>query len=114
MLLDGIIFEPKRLITKFQTPLIITKTIFARNYGTAAVISYNLKGIAPPVPPVQCWTDKNLLSGCEAPTLKRVGGGRVGCILSKIVGPNHVDVALSYNNIGLQSSVKIMRLFTFW
>ena len=33
-------------------------TIFARNYGTAAVISYNLKGIAPPVPPVQCWIDK--------------------------------------------------------
>ena len=53
-------------------------TIFARNYGTAAVISYNLKGIAPPVPPVQCWIDKNLMSGCEAPTLKRVGGGRVG------------------------------------
>ena len=50
-------------------------TIFARNYGTAAVISYNLKGIAPPVPPVQCWIDKNLTSGCEAPTLKRVGGG---------------------------------------
>jgi hypothetical protein len=39
MLLDGINFEPKRLITKFQTPLITTKTIFARNYGTAAVIS---------------------------------------------------------------------------
>ena len=53
-------------------------TIFARNYGTAAVISYNLKGIAPPVPPVQCWIDKNLMSGCEPPTLKRVGGGRVG------------------------------------
>ena len=53
-------------------------TIFARNYGTAAVISYNLKGIAPPVPPVQCWIDKNLMSGCEAPTLKRVGGGRGG------------------------------------
>ena len=53
-------------------------TIFARNYGTAAVISYNLKGIAPPVPPVQCWIDKNLMSGCEAPTLKRVGGARVG------------------------------------
>jgi hypothetical protein len=32
--------------------LITTKTIFARNYGTAAVISYNLKGIAPPVPPM--------------------------------------------------------------
>ena len=44
-------------------------TMFARNYGTAAVISYNLKGIAPPVPPVQCWTDKNLMSGFEAPTL---------------------------------------------
>jgi hypothetical protein len=55
-----------------------TPTIFARNYGTAAVISYNLKGIASPVPPVQCWIDKNLMSGCEAPTLKRVGGGRVG------------------------------------
>jgi hypothetical protein len=53
-------------------------TIFARNYETAAVISYNLKRIAPPVPPVQCWIDKNLMSGCEAPTLKRVGGGRVG------------------------------------
>jgi hypothetical protein len=78
MLLDGINLELKRLITKFQTPLITTKTIFARNYGTAAVISYNLKGIAPPVPPVQCWIDKNLMCGCEAPTLKRVGGGRVG------------------------------------
>ena len=78
MLLDGINFESKRLITKFQTPLITTKTFFARNYGTAAVNSYNLKGIAPPVPPVQCWIDKNLMSGCEAPTLKRVGGGRVG------------------------------------
>jgi hypothetical protein len=75
MLLDGINLELKRLITKFQTPLITTKTIFARNYGTAAVISYNFKGIAPPVPPVQCWIDKNLMSGCEAPTLKRVGGG---------------------------------------
>jgi hypothetical protein len=79
MLLNGINLELKRLITKFQTPLITTKTIFAtRNYGTAAVISYNLKGIAPPVPPVQCWIDKNLMSGGEAPTLKRVGGGRVG------------------------------------
>jgi hypothetical protein len=63
---------------QIPTPLITTKTIFARNYGTAAVISYNLKGVAPPVPPVQCWIDKNLMSGCEAPTLKRVGGGRVG------------------------------------
>jgi hypothetical protein len=81
MLLDGINFEPKRLITKFQTPLITTKTIFARNYGTGAVISYNLTGIAPPVPPVQCWIDKNLMSGCEAPTLKRVGeGGWEKCI----------------------------------
>jgi hypothetical protein len=51
MLLDGINLELKRLITKFQTPLITTETIFARNYGTADVISYNLKGIAPPPPP---------------------------------------------------------------
>jgi hypothetical protein len=50
ILLDGINFEPKRLITKFQTPLITAKTIFARNYGTAAAISYNLRGIAPPPP----------------------------------------------------------------
>jgi hypothetical protein len=78
MLLDGINFEPKRLITKFQTPLITSKTILARKYGTAAVISYNLKGMAPPVPGVQCWIDKNLMSGCVAPTLKRVGAGRVG------------------------------------
>ena len=27
-------------------------------------------------------------------------------VLSKIVGPNHVDVALSYNNIGLVYSKK--------
>jgi hypothetical protein len=67
----------KRLITKFQTPMITTNTIFARNYGTAAVISYNLKGIAPPVPSVQCWTDKNWMSGCEAPTLKQGGGKRI-------------------------------------
>ena len=60
--------------TRLSQPI----SIFARNYGTAAVISFNLKGIAPPVPPVQCWIDKNLMSGCEAPTLKRVGGGRVG------------------------------------
>ena len=77
MLLDGINFEPKRLITKFQTPLITTKTIFARNYGTAAVISYNLKGIAPPVPPVQCWLNKNLMSGCEGANIE-TGGGREG------------------------------------
>jgi hypothetical protein len=74
MLFGGINLELKRLITNFQTPLITTKTIFARNYRTAAVISYNLKGIAPPVPPVQCWATKNLMSGCAAPTLKREGG----------------------------------------
>jgi hypothetical protein len=50
MLLGGINLKLKRLIIKFQTPLITTKTIFAINYGTAAVISYNLKGIAPPFP----------------------------------------------------------------
>ena len=77
MLLDGINLELKRLITKFQTPLITTKTIFARNYGTAAVISYNLKGIAPPIPPVQCWIDKKpdvWLRGANIET----GGGREG------------------------------------
>ena len=77
MLLDGINLELKRLITKFQTPLITTKTIFARNYGTAAVISYNLKGIAPPIRPVQCWIDKKpdvWLRGANIET----GGGREG------------------------------------
>ena len=59
-------------------------TIFARHYGTAAVISYNLKGIAPPVPPIQCWADKNLMSGCAAPTLKWVGAGRVENMYQKL------------------------------
>jgi hypothetical protein len=86
MLLGGLNVELKRLITKFQTPLITTKTIFARNYGTAAVISYNLKGIAPPVPPVQCWANKNLMCGCASQTLKRVGGGRVEKMYQEING----------------------------
>ena len=74
-----------------------TSTIFARNYGTAAVISYNLKGIAPPVPPVQCWGNKNLMSGCAAPTLKRVGGGRVKKMYQEMVYYNqmHVKTRLS-------------------
>ena len=90
MLFGGINLELKRLITNFQTPLITTKKIFARNYGTAAVISYNLKGIAPPVPPVQCWANKNLMSGCAAPTLKPVGGREGGKYVSGngILQPN--------------------------
>ena len=97
MLLGGINLKLKRLITKFQTPLITTKTIFARNYGTAAVISYNLKGIAPPVPPVQCWANKNLMSGCATPTLKRVGGGRGENMYQQMVYYNrmHVKTRLS-------------------
>ena len=74
MLLGSINLKLKRLIIKFQTPLITTKTIFARNYGTAAVISYNLKGIAPPPPR----PPSSMLGQCATPTLKRVGGGRVG------------------------------------
>ena len=80
-MLDHILTITKKICPngpKFICSAKCMATIFARNYGTAAVISYNLKGIAPPVPPVQCWIDKNLMSGCEAPTLKRVGGGRVG------------------------------------
>ena len=92
MLFGGINLELKRLITKFQTPLITTKTIFARNYGTAAVISYNLKGIAPPVPPIQCWANKNLMSGCAAPILKRVGGGRVENMYQEMVYYNRMHV----------------------
>ena len=72
-------------------------TIFARNYGTAAVISYILKGMAPPVPPVQCWANKNLMSGCAAPTLKRVGGGRMENMYQEMVYYNrmHVKTRLS-------------------
>ena len=51
MLLDGINLELKRLITKFQTPLITTKTIFARNYGTAAVISVQFERNSAPRSP---------------------------------------------------------------
>ena len=71
----GLSFKLQRFLILLMQP---RPTIVARNYGTAAVISYNLKVIAPPVPPVQCWIGKNLISGCEAPTLKRVGGGRMG------------------------------------
>jgi hypothetical protein len=75
----------------------LESTIFARNYGTTAVISYNLKGIAPPVPPVQCWANKNLMSGCAAPTLKRVGGGRGENMYQEMVYYNrmHVKTRLS-------------------
>ena len=92
---DGIKLELKRLINNFQKPLITTKTIFARNYGTAAVISYNLKGIAPPVPPVQCWANKNLMSGCAAPTLKRVEGARVVNMYQEMVYYNRMHVKTS-------------------
>jgi hypothetical protein len=89
MLLDGINLELKRLITKFRTPLITTKTIFARNYGTAAVISYNLKGIAAPVPPVQCWTDKNLMSGARRQHSNGWGEGGGGNVsVNGILQPN--------------------------
>ena len=81
----------------FHNSTILMYTIFARNYGTATVISYNLKGIAPPVPPVQCWANKNLMSGCAAPTLKRVGGGRVENMYQQMVYYNgmHVKTRLS-------------------
>ena len=97
MLLGGINLKLKHLITKFQRPLITTKTIFARNYGTAAVISYKLKGIAPPVSAVQCWANRNLMSGYAAPTLKRVGGGRVENMYQEMVYYNrmHVKTRLS-------------------
>ena len=98
MLLGGINLKLKYLITKFQRPLITTKTIFARNYGTAAVISYNLKRIAPPVSPVvQCWANRNLMSGYAAPTLKRVGGGRAENMYQEMVYYNrmHVKTRLS-------------------
>ena len=101
MLLGSINVKLKRLITKFRTPFITTKTIFARNYGTPAVISYNLKGIAPPVPPVQCWANKNLMSGYAAPTLKRVGGGTVENMYQEMVCYNrmHVKTRLSQSTI---------------
>jgi hypothetical protein len=69
---------------------ICTATIFAKTYGIGAVISQNLKGITPPVPPVQCWADKNLMSVCETPTLKRVGWREGGKIVSRngILQPN--------------------------
>jgi hypothetical protein len=92
MLFGGINLELNRLITNFQTPLITTKTIFARKYGTAAVISYHLKGIGLTVPPVQCWANKSMMSGCAAPTLKRVGGGRVENMYQEMVYYNRMHV----------------------
>ena len=52
-------------------------TIFARNYGTAAVISYNLKGIAPPRSPSSMLDRQKpdvWLRGANIET----GGGREG------------------------------------
>ena len=66
--------------------------IFSRNYGTAAVISYILKGIAPAVPPVQCWANKNLMSGYAAPTLKRVEGGRLENMYQEMAYYNRMHV----------------------
>ena len=51
----------------------------------------------PPVPPVQCCADKNVISGCETPTLKRVGGGRVKRMYHEMVYymQMHVKIRLS-------------------
>jgi uncharacterized protein YfaP (DUF2135 family) len=48
-------------------------------------------------PPVQCWADKNLMSGCETPTLKWVRGGRMGKMYQEMVYYNrmHVKTRLS-------------------
>jgi hypothetical protein len=56
--------------------LITTKTIFARNYGTAAVISYILKGIAPRSPSSMLGQQKSdvWMRGANIET----GGGREG------------------------------------
>jgi hypothetical protein len=80
MLLDGINFEPKRLITKFQTPLITTKTIFARHHGTAAVISYKWKGIAPPFPQLSSMLDRQKPDVWLRRANIETGGGREKCI----------------------------------
>ena len=78
MLLDGINLELKRLITKFQTPLITTKTIFARNYGTAAVISVQFeRNSAPRSPSSMLYRQKPDVWLRDA-NIETGGGGRVG------------------------------------
>ena len=44
-----------------------------------------------------CWANKNLMSGCAAPTLKRVGGGRMENMYQEMVYYNrmHVKTRLS-------------------
>jgi hypothetical protein len=77
MLLDGINLELKRLSTKFQTPLITTKTIFARNYGTAAVISVQFERNSAPRSPSSMLDRQKpdvWLRGANIET----GGGREG------------------------------------
>jgi hypothetical protein len=90
MLFGGINLELKRLITNFQTPLITTKTIFARNYGTAAVISYNLKGIAPPVPPSSMLGQQKSDASMRVANIETGGGRESGKYVSGngILQPN--------------------------
>jgi hypothetical protein len=73
------IYIPQAFSQNLSSQLLPSSTtIFARNYGTAAVISYNLKGIAPPVPPVQCWANKNLMSAWIRGANIETGGGTEG------------------------------------
>ena len=73
----------------------LTPTIFAKNYGSYAVISPNLKGVAAFVPPVQCCADNNLMvHGTK--TFKHGGGGGGGggrgCISPIMVLKNYVYI----------------------
>jgi hypothetical protein len=96
---------PEQLVQQYITYCKET-TIFARNYGTAAVISYNLKGIAPPVPPVQCWADKNLMSAWLQGANIETGGGREGGkMYQQMVYYNRMHVKTRFSQSILSTTV---------
>jgi hypothetical protein len=80
----------------FHNSTILMYTIFARNYGTATVISYNLKGIAPPSPSSMLRQQKSgvWMHGANIETGR---GGRVEKMYQEMVCYNrmHVKTRLS-------------------
>ena len=92
MLLDGINLELKRLITKFQTPLIsTTKTIFARKYGTASCCNFiQFERNSAPRSPSSMLDRQKPDVGLQGANIE-TGGGREGgknVSLNGIVQPN--------------------------
>ena len=67
-----IIFAYERVVFKFSEYVKIKPPIFWTIYN---LCQKTMGQVVPAVPPVQCWANKNMMSGRETPTLKRWGEG---------------------------------------